>query len=203
MLVAGALVLGAVAGTAGVYVSGQGTVEGSNRCDGAVALASALKPLARGELAALLPADHPRDLAGLAIQTTDGKTMRLGDLSGKALLVNFWATWCAPCRAEMPALDRLQAARGGERFQVVTVNADVGDPAKPAAFLEEIGTRLLPDYRDPKMAAFNDLRANGLAFGMPTTLLVDAGGCQVAVLHGPAEWDSPDALAVVDRLAGS
>ncbi len=117
--------------------------------------------------------------------------------------MNLWATWCVPCRAEMPALDRLQKTKGGADFQVVTVNVDTGDPAKPAAFLQEIGTTGLPDYRDPKMAFFNQLKTRGLAFGLPTTLILDRKGCQVAALHGPAEWDSADAGAVIDAVAAA
>ena len=199
LYVAVAAVAGLAAGVAGVYVSGGADVHGDTACAGTARdLAAVLKPLAHGEVAALLPADEPRPMADLAFRTVDGAPVSLADFSGKVLLVNLWATWCAPCRAEMPALDRLQAARGGDDFEVVTVNIDVGDPAKPAAFLEEIGIAALTDWRDPKMATFNRLKGEGLAFGLPTTLLVDRKGCQVAALHGPAEWDSADALAVVD-----
>jgi hypothetical protein len=100
----------------------------------------------------------------------------------------------------MEALISSMMARGGDRFEVVAVNVDVGDPAKPAVFLEEAGITRLTDYRDPRMKIFNDLKVRGLAVGMPTTLLVDGRGCQVAALHGPAEWASADALAVVDAL---
>lgn len=200
-----AAVAGLIAGVAGVYVSTRGDVHGDTAACAASAkeLATALKPLAKGEVAALLPADEPRPMADLAFQTVDGNPVSLADLGGKVLLVNLWATWCAPCRAEMPALDRLQKAKGGDGFQVVTVNIDVGDPKKPSAFLEEIGIEALPDYRDPKMATFNRLKSEGLAFGLPTTLLVDREGCQVAALHGPAEWDSADAVAVVDLAVGA
>jgi thiol-disulfide isomerase/thioredoxin len=171
------------------------------RCSIARETAGRLKPLAIGEVAGLIPAEAPADLADLAFQTVDGTATTLGAYAGKAVLLNLWATWCAPCREEMPALSRLQAARGGDRFAVVTVNIDTGDPAKPATFLAEEAITNLPDHRDPKMAIFNTLKSRSLAFGMPTTLLVDAAGCQVAAMHGPAEWDSPDALAVVDALA--
>jgi thiol-disulfide isomerase/thioredoxin len=194
----------AVAGGTALYRAGWGGgKEAEARCAGAVETAGRLKPFAKGDLAALLPAEAPADVRHLAFTTPAGEARSLADYAGKAVLLNLWATWCAPCREEMPALDALQAARGGDRFQVVTVNLDVGDPEKPATFLEETGIKALPDYRDPKMAIFNDLKRRGLAFGMPTTLLVDGQGCQVAALHGPAHWDGAEALAAVDALSGS
>ncbi|WP_425374998.1 thiol:disulfide interchange protein TlpA [Oharaeibacter diazotrophicus] len=203
-LVAAAALAGLAAGSVGVYVSGWGAANGNDRCEASADLARSLKPLAHGEVAALLPADAPQDLSTLVLRQPDGTERTLGSLlDGKATLLNLWATWCVPCRAEMPALDRLQAARGGPDFQVLTLNVDTGDPAKPAAFLAEIGTKGLPDWRDPRMAAFNALKGRGLAFGLPTTLLIDRKGCQVAALHGPAEWDSADAGAVVDAVVAA
>ncbi len=203
-LLAKTAVAGIVAVVAGVYVTLWGAGNGAEAatCQASAATVARIEPLIQGEVAALLPAEEPQDVSMLAFNGEDGAPMTLADFAGRAVLLNLWATWCAPCREEMPALDRLQAERGGENFQVVTVNVDVGDPAKPAAFLEEIGTEALSDYRDPRMKIFNDLKTRGLAFGMPTTLLIDDKGCQVAALHGPAEWDSPDALAVIDALAG-
>lgn len=201
--IAAAVALVAVAGVAGVYVTGWGAGNGEvGQCAASADLAASLKPLIRGEVAAVIAADEPADVSGLAFKTTDGKAMTLADFSGRTVLLNLWATWCAPCREEMPALDRLQASRGGDDFQVVTVNVDVGDPAKPAAFLEEAGIKALPDYRDDRMKIFNDLKSQGLAFGMPTTLIVDPKGCQIAALHGPAAWDGPEALALIDAAAG-
>jgi thiol-disulfide isomerase/thioredoxin len=204
-LVVGAAVVGLAIGLAGVYVTGWlagNGASGDAHCTEAAATADRLAPFARGEVAALIPAETPVDLSTLAFIGEDGAPTTLASYAGKSVLLNLWATWCVPCREEMPALDRLQKARGGERFQVVTVNIDVGDPAKPAAFLEAENIVNLPDHRDPRMAIFNELKSRSLAFGMPTTILVDPAGCQVAALHGPAEWDSPDALAVVDALAG-
>ncbi len=189
---------GLIAGVAGVYVSGWGTVHADARCEASSRLASALKPLARGEVAALVTADEPQDLAALTFQTVDGTPRALADFGGRIVLLNLWATWCVPCRTEMPALDRLQREKRSDGFEVVTVNIDVGRPDKPAAFLNEIGAGSLPDYRDPKMGFYNALKSKGLAFGLPTTLIVDGSGCQVAALHGPAEWDSADAKAVID-----
>lgn len=202
-VVAAAAVLGLAAGVAGVYVSGFGASNENARCEASGDLAKALKPLAHGEVAALLPADAPQDLSTLAVLTADGAKAPLSAFEGKVTLVNLWATWCVPCRAEMPALDRLQAARKDDGFQVVTVNVDTGDLAKPRAFLDEIAAGNLPDYRDPKMAFFNQLKTRGLAFGLPTTLILDRKGCQVAALHGPAEWDSADAGAVIDAAVAA
>ena len=199
-LLAVAAVAGLAAGVAGVYVSGWGGANESDRCAASADLAASLKPFATGQIAALLPADTPQDFSPLAVQTPDGAPHPLSSYAGKVVLLNLWATWCVPCRAEMPALDRLQSARKSADFEVVTVNIDTGDPEKPAAFLEEIGTKGLPDYRDPRMAFFNTLKTKGLAFGLPTTLLLDRKGCQVAALHGPAEWDSAEALALVDAV---
>jgi thiol-disulfide isomerase/thioredoxin len=202
VLLAAAAVIGLAVGLAGVYVTGWQAGNGADaRCAPARQAADALKPFVVGAVAGLIPAESPADLAGLSFRTVDGAETTLGSYAGKAVLFNLWATWCVPCREEMPALSRLQAARGGDDFAVVTVNIDSGDPQKPALFLEEEGISNLPDYRDPKMAVFNALKQRSLAFGMPTTLLVDAAGCQVAAMHGPAEWDLPDALAVVDALS--
>ena len=103
----------------------------------------------------------------------------------------------------MPALDALQRELGGENFQVVAVNIDTRDPDKPKAWLAETGIKNLAYYADPSAKIFQELKAIGKAFGMPTTLLVDANGCEIAALAGPAEWASPDALALVRAALGT
>ncbi len=117
------------------------------------------------------------------------------------MLVNVWATWCVPCRAEMPTLDRLQAARGGKDFQVAAVNIDLNNPERAKAFLAEIGVKNLAFYSDPTTGLFNQLKGRGLGFGLPTTVLVDGKGCRLGVVEGPAEWDSPDARALIEAAA--
>ena len=95
----------------------------------------------------MLPAEPSRPLGDLVFDDPDGQPMQLADLSGKTLLVNLWATWCAPCRHEMPALDQLQREMGSDTFEVVAINVETGDDVKPKAFLDEIGVdfaRLLP-----------------------------------------------------------
>ena len=121
----------------------------------------------------------------------------IGDFKGKYVLVNLWATWCAPCRKEMPALDKLQAELGGANFEVVSINIDQRGGEKPAKFLDDIGVTRLARYSDVSAKVFSDLKTAGKAFGMPTTILIDPNGCELANLAGPAEWASPDAFAVI------
>jgi thiol-disulfide isomerase/thioredoxin len=132
-----------------------------------------------------------------------GQSKSLADWRGKTVLLNLWATWCVPCRREMPALDALQRELGGKNFQVVAVNIDTRDPAKPKAWLAETGVKNLAYYADPSAKIFQQLKAIGKAFGMPTTLLVDTNGCEIASLAGPAEWASPDAVALVKAALGT
>ena len=160
--------------------------------------ARALARAATGQVAALLPADPPQSLKGLAFIAPDGKPMTVADRKGKTLLLNLWATWCAPCRAEMPALDALQKEMGGERFEVVAVNVNAGDDVKPKKFLAETGVVALGYYRDNTLALFNELKTRGLALGLPVTLLLDGEGCLLAHMNGPADWSGRDARRVLE-----
>jgi thiol-disulfide isomerase/thioredoxin len=165
-----------------------------------VAAAARAAPFARGEVAAFRIAEEPRDLGNLAFDDADGKPVTLAGI-GKASLVNIWATWCVPCRTEMPTLDRLEAAMGGEGFAVVPVTIDTASD-RARAFLEEIGVTHLPFYSESSGALFKDLKGRGLAIGLPTTVLVDEKGCEIGVLEGPAEWDSEDAQALIRAATG-
>src|SRR5262249_16887764 len=111
---------------------------------------------------------------------------------------NLWATWCVPCRKEMPALDALQAKLGSDKFQVVAVNIDTRNPEKPKAWLQEVGVKELGYFADPSAKVFQDLKAIGKAFAMPRTLLIDPNGCELGPLAGPAEWASEDALKLIE-----
>ena len=128
-----------------------------------------------------------------------GEVRTLKDWRGRVVLLNLWATWCAPCRHEMPSLDRLEAALGSPGFEVVAVSIDRGGPEGPEAFLEEVGATHLTLYHDATARigpAFN-------VFGMPTTLLIDREGRVLGRLVGPAEWDTEDAKALIrTALAG-
>ena len=125
-----------------------------------------------------------------AINFEDGEGQRraLTEFGGKVLVLNIWATWCVPCRREMPALDRLQAALGGADFAVVPLSIDRGGIDTITKFYAEIGIRHLPIYVDVSGKAVRDLGAVGL----PTTLVLDRATQEVARIIGPAEWDAPE-----------
>lgn len=205
IVIGAAALAGILAGGIGVYVR-QSAVSNVSavgvNCDDAVAGAKRLAPFATGDLAAFKPADRPESFAGLTFKDPDGKDITLAALAGRVVLVNLWATWCVPCRAEMPALDRLAAARAGTDFAIVPVNLDIKGVDTARAFLDKIGVTKLPLYSDPDMGVFNDLKRRGVALGLPTTLLVDRSGCRLGVVEGPAAWDSPDAAALIDAAAG-
>lgn len=195
----GAVLIGAAIGFAGVYGFG-GFKHGSggdSACAGAVDLARKIGPLAHGEVAALTMATSPLRLPDLAFLDAEGKPRKLSDWRGKTVLVNLWATWCVPCRKEMPALDSLQTKLGGKDFEVVAINIDTRDPEKPKNFLKEANLTRLGYFTDTKAKVFQDLKAIGKALGMPTSILVDAQGCEIGNLAGPAEWASDDAIKLI------
>ena len=204
-LIALAAVAGVLAGGLAVYVMGSpsgNNVAANAPAEDACAVkserAKAVGAAATGEVAAMMAASPPQSLAALAFNDPEGRPMTLGSLSDKVLLVNLWATWCAPCRAEMPALDALQREMGGDDFEVVAVNVDTGGDEKPKKFLAEIGIENLAYYRDNTLGLFNDLKRRSLALGLPVTLLVDRDGCLLANMNGPAEWASADAKRLIE-----
>jgi len=166
-------------------------------CQAAVNAARRIAPLAHGEVVALAVAQTPSRLPDLAFKDAQGRDVALADWRGQTVLLNLWATWCVPCRREMPALDALQAILGGADFQVVAVNIDTRDPQKPLAFLKEVGVTHLAYYSDPSAQVFEALKTAGKAFGMPTTVMVDRSGCAIGTMAGPAEWASDDGVKLV------
>src|SRR6266566_5408880 len=195
----GAVLIGAAIGFAGVYGIGglKRSAAGDPACRGAVDVARRLTPLAHGEVAALTMATVPLRLPDLAFEDAEGRPKKLSDWRGRTVLVNLWATWCVPCRKEMPALEGLQTRLGGPDFEVVAVNIDTRDPEKPKNFLKDANLIRLGYYNDQKAKVFQDLKAIGRALGMPTSVLVDGQGCEIATIAGPAEWDSDDAVKLV------
>jgi thiol-disulfide isomerase/thioredoxin len=166
-------------------------------CQAAVNTGKRIAPLVRGEVAALTVAHTPLRVPNLAFKDAQGRDLTLADWRGRTVLLNLWATWCVPCRREMPALDALQALAGSADFQVVAVNIDTRDSHKPLAFFKDVGITHLAYYVDPSARAFEDLKTAGKAFGMPTTLIVDPAGCEIGNMAGPAEWASNDGVKLI------
>jgi thiol-disulfide isomerase/thioredoxin len=198
VLIAAAVATGLLVGLAGVYgIAGMTRNPQAEACRGALDTAKRIAPLARGEVAALTVASDPLQVPDLAFHDVDGKEHKLSEWRGKTVLLNLWATWCVPCRREMPALDNLQTQLSGPGFDVVAVNIDTRNPDKPKAFLREVGATKLAYYADPKAEVFQDLKQIGRAFGMPTTMLIDPQGCEIGTMAGPAEWASRDGVDLI------
>jgi thiol-disulfide isomerase/thioredoxin len=201
--IAVAALAGAAAGLVAVYGIGRfGRNAGELACRPGVETARRIDPFVRGEVAAVSTADEPRRIPDLAFRDAAGAPKTLADWRGRAVLFNLWATWCVPCRKEMPALDALQARLGGPRFDVVAVNIDTRDPEKPKTWLKDVGVNRLAYYSDPSAKVFQDLKLIGRAFGLPTTLLLDPAGCEIGTAAGPAEWASQDGLKLVRAALG-
>jgi thiol-disulfide isomerase/thioredoxin len=189
---------------AGIY--GIGHLRGNPAdaaCAAAVNTAKRIAPLVHGEVAALAVARSPFRVPDLSFKDAEGHDKTLADWRGRTVLLNLWATWCVPCRREMPALDALQAKLGGPDFQVVAVNIDTRNPEKPLAFLKDVGINHLAYYTDQSAHVFEDLRSAGKAFGMPTTLIVDRSGCEIGNMAGPAEWSSDDGVKLISAAIAS
>lgn len=141
----------------------------------------------------------PKTLPNVAFEDGAGRKVTLADFRGKVVLLNIWATWCPPCRKEMPALDRLQQQLGSPRFEVVALSIDRGGTIVVQSFYEETDVRALAVYIDSSGQASGQLGVVGL----PTTLLIDGAGREIGRLTGPAEWDSPEAVATIRRYLGT
>lgn len=164
--------------------------------------AAAIDAAATGELAALNGTGEGRGYSTMAFKDAAGADMTIADFKGKALLVNFWASWCVPCREEMPALDALATKYNSDAFMVLPINLDIGAGGleKAQAFLDANNFADLPLYADSTFAAFERLKQQAVAIGLPATLVLDKNGCELAVLQGPAHWDTPDGAAVIEKL---
>jgi thiol-disulfide isomerase/thioredoxin len=189
-----------VAGSVSAAVYGIGAFKRNappGACAGALDAAARLAPLARGELAAFAVAEQALALPDLAFRDASAGERHLSQWRGRTVLLNLWATWCVPCRREMPALNALEQKLGGPRFEVVAINIDTRDSNKPRAWLRDVGVDKLGYYADPSAKVFQDLKIIGRAAGMPTTLLVDPAGCEIGTIAGPAEWASADGVELV------
>lgn len=149
--------------------------------------------LVKGAMARFKPARPPKPLPDLEFLDANDKPMRLADLTGKARLINLWATWCAPCVKEMPSLDRLQAALPKDKFVVLPISLDGPSKAKVAPFYKERKLANLGIYYDKGRKAMSVLDVSLL----PTSILVDPAGRELGRLEGDADWDTPEGIALL------
>jgi thiol-disulfide isomerase/thioredoxin len=151
------------------------------------------KPAAKSD--GLFAGGSAKPLPQISIADASGKARSLAEFRGKLVLLNVWATWCAPCREEMPALDRLQAKLGGPRFEVVALSVDQQGAPIARKFFDEVGVKSLVLYVDPSAQAAFKLGTPGL----PVTLLLDRDGREIGRRLGPAKWDSPEVIEALRR----
>ena len=199
----GGLAVGAV-GAVAIYLSLDGQSNTADAaCTGATERAADLDAHAVGQLAAFRVATNSALMTDIGFETPDGEARTLGDFTDRVVLLNLWATWCAPCREEMPALNELEATLGGDAFQVLAVSLDtVATPEGPREFYDDFGIGALGLYVDPTGRMLGDLRGLRIRGGLPTTIMLDENGCTLGISEGPADWAGPDALALVRAAIG-
>ena len=161
----------------------------------ALADTSKLEAMRTGTMKKLIFSE-PAEVSQVAFTHAEGGEFTLGGFEGKHVLVNFWATWCAPCRKEMPMLSDLQTEFGGDDFEVVTIATGRNDVGGIKRFLAEIEVDNLPLYLDPKSALARDMAV----LGLPITLILDPEGREIARMRGDAEWNSDSAKAIIAAL---
>lgn len=155
--------------------------------------------LLTGDMANFVYAASPRAApAGTFLR--DGRETTLADFRGRTILVNFWATWCAPCLKELPSLDALEEKLGGPDFAVVAVASDAQGADKAREYLDKLKIRELQLYADPKLAL---LIATGGSAQIPLSILIDAQGREIGRFTGPADWSSPEAIALMEAAIAS
>lgn len=172
-------------------------LSGANVSGAFAADADALRDLREGDMKKLAIHVKPKPVSDASFQLADGAgEATLADYQGKYVLLNFWATWCAPCRKEMPMLADLQTEFGGEDFEVLTLATGRNSPAGISKFFDSIGVDNLPRHQDPKQAVASEMAI----FGLPITILIDPDGNEIARLRGDAEWNSDSAKAIIAEL---
>lgn len=162
----------------------------------ALAGTAEIEALRDGSMKKLIFAAEPAAVSDIAFTDASGVEHRLAEWKGKIVAVNFWATWCAPCRKELPALDALNRDLGGDDFAVVTIATGRNPLPAIERLFDEVGVRTLPVLLDPKQ----DLARDMAVFGLPVTVILDRDGREIARMTGDAEWDSDSARAIVAAL---
>ena len=156
----------------------------------------AIEALRDGHMKKLMFHEVPKPVPQTAFADIDGTEGSLANYRGKIVVLNFWATWCGPCRQEMPSLDRLNAELGSADFAVVTLATGRNSPQGMRKFFEEEGIETLPLYQDPKQAIAREMAV----LGLPITVILDRDGQEIARLRGDAEWDSESAMGIIAAL---
>ncbi len=205
------ILLSALAAVIGVYVmlgglgnnwsffsSPDAVASTEHNCSLSQAQRTDLDNAAQGDVAGMRLLDKAIDVKAVAFNDRDGNGKTIADYRGKKLFLHLWATWCPPCRDEMPLVEQLHMEKKDAGLVVLPVSIDLGDDLLPKAFYEQTGLKQLPFFHDGTMESFNILRKNAIALGMPTTLLINEAGCGIAVLSGPAHWNSADSYALMD-----
>ena len=196
-------VLAAGALFAAVYVSqhgpdnapvGKATTNAGNTASPTTTAALSSERHNKGKVAAFVYKSAPEPVPAFPFYDAQKQTKSIDAFKGKVVLLNLWATWCGPCREEMPALDKLQKEMGSDKFEVVAVSVDKNGFDKAKKFMDDIGVKSLNFYADPSARAASQVKA----IGMPATLLVNTKGEEIGRLMGPAEWDSPDAKRLIE-----
>lgn len=140
--------------------------------------------------------ETPQTIENINFQDETGQSLQLSNWRGKIVLLNVWATWCGPCREEMPTLDRLQEKLGSDQFDVLALSIDRGGVGIVRTFYNEIGLQHLQIRIDPTTKASRAMKV----FGLPTTLLIGPDGEELGRKIGPAEWDAPNAIAFFEKI---
>lgn len=188
--------LAAIAAAFGVYLKGEGDgkVEPTAAQTGTPAPQNAVtKVLSTGTMTAFVVKADRKPVPEIGFLPENGGETSLKAWKGRVVLVNLWATWCAPCREEMPSLARLQTEMGSPDFEVVAIAVDRKGLEASGKFLKEVGATALKLYADPS----TELLGKFQAVGLPSSILIDREGREIGRLAGPAEWDSPDAKALI------
>jgi thiol-disulfide isomerase/thioredoxin len=183
--------LALIAAVFGVYLKG----EGNSKVETPSALpqGAVSKALSTGAVAAFVVKGERKPVPEVSFMAENGAALSLDQWKGRVTLVNLWATWCAPCRKEMPALAALESDMGSKDFEVVAISVDRKGLEGSARFLNEFGATQLKLYADPSTDAVTKLQAVGL----PASILIDRQGREIGRLLGPAEWNSADAKALI------
>ena len=176
-------------------------------CAGAIMVATsaaadlkAAEAMREGDVKKLVFHPEAKETSTAAFDLADGEGQAtLEDYRGKYVLLNFWATWCAPCRKEMPQLSELQTEFGGDTFEVLTLATGRNSPTGISKFFDEIGVDNLPRHQDPKQAVAREMAI----FGLPITIIINPEGREVARLRGDANWASENAKAIIATVIGA